>query len=262
VSNVDFGRTAEDYSRHRAGFPTALMDRLAERGIGAPGQQVVDLGTGTGSLARLFALRGCAVTGVDPAAPLLDKARRLDARAGVEVTYTVGTAERTGLASGSADVVTAGQCWHWFRAPEATAEVRRLLRPGGTVVIAHFDWLPIPGNVVAATEALILAHNPAWAMAGGTGLYPRWLTDLRQGGFAEIETFSFDLDVSYSHVDWVGRIRASAGVAASLDAPAVEAFSAELTTLLGQHYPADPLRIPHRVWAVTAKKPATAEDDR
>jgi SAM-dependent methyltransferase len=255
VSSVDFGRTAEDYRRHRAGFPPALTDRLAERGIGVAGQEVVDLGTGTGSLARLFALRGCTVTGIDPAAPLLDKARELDAEAGVEIRYAVGAAEHTGLPSGCADVVAAGQCWHWFRADEAAAEARRLLRPGGSVVIAHFDWLPVRGNVVAATEALILAHNPAWALAGGTGLYPRWLTDLREGGFTEIETFSFDLDVDYPRAGWVGRIRASAGVAASLDARAVEAFSAELTALLAERHPADPLRIPHRVWAVTARRP-------
>lgn len=256
MNSVDFGRTADDYSRHRAGFPDELTDRLAQSGIGGPGQDVVDLGTGTGSLARLFALRGAAVTGVDPAAPLLDKARLLDARVGVEVSYVVGAAERTGLPDGCADVVTAGQCWHWFRAAEATAEVRRLLRPGGSVVIAHFDWLPVSGNAVAATEALILRHNPAWTLAGGTGLYPRWLTDLRLGGFTGIETFSFDLDVAYSHLDWVGRIRASAGVAASLDPAAVGVFSAELTALLADRFPGDPLRVPHRVWAVTGRRPA------
>jgi SAM-dependent methyltransferase len=255
VSIVDFGRTANDYSRHRAGFPSTLLDRLAERGIGRPGQEVVDLGTGTGSLARLFARRRAAVTGVDPAEALLVQARELDREAGVDIRYVVGTAEATGLPTAGADVVAAGQCWHWFRPREATAEVWRLLRPGGSVVIAHFDWLPLPGTVVAATEALIQAYNPAWALGGGTGLYPRWLTDLRVGGFTEIETFSYDLDVPYARADWVGRTRASAGIAATLDPLAVEAFSAELNALLLARYPADPLPIPHRVWAVTAQKP-------
>lgn len=255
MTRVDFGRTVDDYSRHRAGFPPELMDRLADRGIGAPGQDVLDLGTGTGSLARLFALRGSTVTGIDPAAPLLKKARRLDEQAGVDITYAIGTAEQTGLADNTFDVVAAGQCWHWFRADEAAAEAHRLLRPGGTIVIAHFDWIPIPGNVVAQTEALILTHNPAWSMAGGTGLYPRWLTDLRQAGFTGIETFSFDLDVTYTHVDWIGRIRASAGVAASLSSSAVTAFSIELQALLTRQFPTDPLHIPHRVWAVTATAP-------
>jgi SAM-dependent methyltransferase len=251
----DFGLTAEDYGRHRAGFPAELITRLTRLGVEASGRDVLDLGTGTGSLARLFARAGARVTGVDPAAPLLEQARRLDAEAGVGVEYRVGTAEETGLPDRAFDVVAAGQCWHWFDAPRAAAEVRRLLRPGGRVVIAHFDWLPLPGNVVAATEELIVAHNPAWSMGGGTGLHPRWLTDLATGGFQGIETFSFDLDVPYTPQDWVGRIRASAGVGASLPEEGVRAFSEELTALLRDRFPGDVLPVPHRTWAVTAETP-------
>ncbi|WP_436520261.1 class I SAM-dependent methyltransferase [Actinoplanes sp. HUAS TT8] len=251
MTKIDFGRTASDYARHRAGFPPLLSERLIAYQIGEVDQKVLDLGTGTGSLARLFAARGAIVTGLDPAESLLDQARRLDREAGLAITYVVGSAERTGLPEAAFDVVTAGQCWHWFRGGEAAAEARRLLRPGGRIVIAHFDWLPLPGSVVEATERLILAHNPGWTLSGGTGMYPRWLTDLRVAGFGGVETFSFDVDVPYSREDWVGRIRASAGVAASLPAPAVERFSAELTALI----PDERLAVPHRVWAVVAQKP-------
>jgi ubiquinone/menaquinone biosynthesis C-methylase UbiE len=51
----DFARTASDYARHRAGFPPELLDRLAAKGIMRAGTRVLDLGTGTGSLGRLFA---------------------------------------------------------------------------------------------------------------------------------------------------------------------------------------------------------------
>ncbi|GGJ93445.1 methyltransferase type 11 [Pilimelia anulata] len=263
----DFGRTADDYARHRAGFPPELLDRLAARGVTAAGRRVLDLGTGTGSLARLFAGAGADVTGVDPAPALLDRARELDATAGVAVTYRVGSAERTGLpADPPFDVVAAGECWHWFEPDAAAAEVYRLLRPGGVVVIAHFSWLPLPGNVVEATEALIRRHNPTWYLGGGTGLYPRWLTDLAVGGFAGIETFSFDVPVPYRPADWVGRIRASAGVGASLPRRAVARFAADLRALLAADFPGDVLSIPHRVWAVTATRPAderaTAGDER
>ncbi|BCY07696.1 class I SAM-dependent methyltransferase [Actinoplanes sp. L3-i22] len=249
MSAVDFGRTAADYARHRAGFPAALLERLTPYRIGEAGQRVLDLGTGTGSLARLFATRGADVTGLDPAEPLLEQARRLTREAGLSITYVTGAAEETGLPDASFDVVTAGQCWHWFRGDEAAAEARRLLRPGGRIVIAHFDWLPLPGNLVEVTERLIRAHNPGWALSGGTGLYPRWLTDLRTAGFSGVETFSFDVDVPYTRESWVGRIRASAGVAASLPPPAVERFSAELTALI----PPGDLAVPHRVWAVVAR---------
>ncbi len=250
----DFGLTAEDYSRHRSGFPPEVVARLAGFGVEVAGRDVLDIGTGTGSLARLFARAGARVTGVDPAAPLLEQARELDRAAGVRIAYEVATAEATGLSDAAFDVVSAGQCWHWFDAPKAAAEVRRLLRPGGHVVIAHFDWLPLPGNVVAATEELIVSYNPAWTMGGGTGLHPRWLTDLAIAGFGGVETFSFDVDVPYTPEAWSGRIRASAGVGASLSPARVAEFSAGLTALLHDRFPGNVLPVPHRTWAVLATK--------
>jgi 2-polyprenyl-3-methyl-5-hydroxy-6-metoxy-1,4-benzoquinol methylase len=85
VRSPDFARTASDYARHRAGLPAELLDRLAARGVARAGARVADLGTGTGSLARLFAAHGCVVTGVDIAAPLIEQARRLDREADMEM---------------------------------------------------------------------------------------------------------------------------------------------------------------------------------
>jgi SAM-dependent methyltransferase len=251
----DFGLTACDYARHRAGFPAELLDRLTERGFVRAGARVVDLGTGTGSLARLFAERGCVVTGVDIAQPLIEQARKIDREAGVEIDYVERPAEATELASGAFDVVSAGQCWHWFDRPAAAREVARLLVSGGAAVIAHFDWLPIPGNVVAATEQIILRYSPSWPFADRAGLYPQWLTDLQIAAFRCIETFSFDVAVPYSHEAWVGRVRASAPIAGTLDEDAVRASSEELAAMLDERFAEDPLAVPHRVWAVTATRP-------
>ncbi len=255
VDRVDFGKAAGDYARHRQGFPPELFDRLAGLGVGSPGQDLVDLGTGTGSLARGFAERGCTVVGVDPSAELLAQARELDAAAGVVVDHRVATAEQTGLPAGAVDVVTAGQCWHWFDRPAAAAEAMRVLRPGGRIALCYLDWIPLPGNVVEATEALILAHNPDWFGAGMTGMHPHFAADLSVAGFVGLESFSFDLDLVYSHEGWRGRIRASAGVGASLEPDRVEAFDAELAALLAERFPADPQPVHHRVWALVAHQP-------
>ncbi len=252
---VDFGRTARDYGRYRVGFPDLLFEELAARGVGLAGQRVLDLGTGTGSLARGFARRGAEAAGLDPAGALLEEARRLAAAEGVTVDFRAGRAEATGLQSATFDVVAAGQCWHWFDRPAAAAEARRLLKPGGRLVICHFDWIPLQGNVVAATEALIEAHNPDWTLGGGTGLHPAWLADAAGAGFTNLETFSHDLAVPYSHEAWRGRIRASAGVGGSLESDAVTRFDEVLGDLLARDFPENPFRVPHRVWAVVAVKP-------
>lgn len=256
---IDFGRTAKDYGRHRIGFPEAFFERLAGFAIGRPGQRVLDLGTGTGTIARGLARRGSLVTALDPAAALIAEAKRLDREAGIEVTYLLGRAEDTGLPDASFEVVTAGQCWHWFDRGRAAKETRRVLAPGGVLVIAHLDWLPLPGNVVEATERLILAHNPAWNRAGGSGLYPAWLGDAWAAGFVGLETFSFDISIPYSHAAWRGRIRASGGVAASLPAAAVARFDEAHATMLAIDFSAEPLAIPHRVWTVLARAPGAPE---
>ena len=93
---VDFGKTAGDYGKYRAGFPAAFFDRISAFGIGEVGQRVLDLGTGTGTLARGFSRRGCEVTALDPAPALLEQAKRLDREVGVSVKYLVATAEETG----------------------------------------------------------------------------------------------------------------------------------------------------------------------
>jgi SAM-dependent methyltransferase len=253
--SVDFSRTARDYAQYRAGFPDALFDRLAEHGVGAAGQRLLDLGTGTGTLARGFARRGCVVTGLDRSAALMAEAKALDRDSGVTVDYVVAAAEETGFGRGVFDVVSAGQCWHWFDREAAAHEARRVLVRGGALVVAHFDWIPLPGNVAEATEKLIERHNPKWAFGGGTGVYPAWLRDAGCAGFRGVETFTFDVAVPYLHEAWRGRIRASAGVGATLSAEQVVRFDADLARLLAERFPEDPLEIPHRVFALICRSP-------
>jgi SAM-dependent methyltransferase len=254
TTSPDFGRTAEDYGKYRAGFPAELIDRLVELDAVQAEDRALDVGTGTGTLARLLAAHVRSVLGIDPSAQLLRRAREVEGSP-TNVSYEVGVAEETGLPDCSIDLVAAGQCWHWFDRDLAAAEFARVLVPGGRVVIAHFDWIPVDGNVVAATEALILKYNPEWNLGGGTGIYAAWLADLALAGFAHLETFSFDLTVPYSHEAWIGRIRASAGVGATLPGSEVKRFSNELATQLGERFPEDPLAVPHRTWALVGRKP-------
>ncbi len=253
--SIDFGRTAHEYARHRAGFPPMFFDRLVEDGSVHAGDVVLDLGTGTGTLARGLAQRGCEVTGLDHSAPLLAQAAEMDAAAGVRVTQVRARVENADFPAASFDVITAGQSWHWFERPRTAALSRRWLRPGGRLLIAHFDWLPLSGNIVQDTERLILACNPGWTLHSGSGLYPAWLKDVAEAGFADLRTYSFDLDVAYSHVDWRGRIRASAAIGATLDEAKMRRLDADLASMLATRHADEPLAVPHRVWVLSAIAP-------
>ncbi len=253
---IDFGLTAVDYGECRLGFPDSFFERLLDFEVGTTGQRLVDIGTGTGTLARSFAARGCSVIGIDPSKAMIDEATRLTAAAGLEADYRVATAEETNLADTCCEVVVAGQCWHWFDRPRAALEVARILTSAGRLVVGHFDWIPLPGNLVEGTEELIEAHNPNWKLGGGMGMHPWILRDLGIVGFRDIETFSYDFDAPYSHEAWRGRVRASAGIGASLPAPRIEAFDRDLAAMLCKRAPDETLAIPHRVFAVIARPPA------
>lgn len=121
-----FQDQGEDYDRLRPGYPDAVLEALP-----ATARTAVDLGAGTGKLSRALAERGLAVTAVDTSAAMLE----VSAARGPGITTRVAPAEDTGLPAASTDLVTVAQAWHWFDAEAASLEVRRLLRPGGTLAL-------------------------------------------------------------------------------------------------------------------------------
>jgi SAM-dependent methyltransferase len=139
------------YAKARPSYPIALIDWILER---APGKRVVDLGCGTGIASRLFAARGCDVTGVDPSEDMLRQARA----AGGGVSYVRGEAETTGLPGGSFDVAIAAQAFHWFDAPRAITEIARLVRTGG-VAAAFWNMRTGETPFLEAYERVLRAHS-------------------------------------------------------------------------------------------------------
>jgi 2-polyprenyl-3-methyl-5-hydroxy-6-metoxy-1,4-benzoquinol methylase len=89
----DWGKTSHDYAEYRSGYPEWFYDILAALGIGQPAQTILDLGTGTGVLARAFAKRGATVTGVDIAANQIAMARELAMGDRLEIAFQVVPAE-------------------------------------------------------------------------------------------------------------------------------------------------------------------------
>ncbi|GMQ93989.1 MAG: hypothetical protein BMS9Abin12_1471 [Acidimicrobiia bacterium] len=208
------------------------------------------MGTGTGTLALGFAARGLDVTGLDIASELLDVARLAAGARGLNARFVEGSAEATGQDESSFDLVSAGQCWWWFDPEAALEEITRVLAKGGRLVICSFSYLPLAGNVAGRTEDLILEHNPGWSMAGWRGVHPEHLEALDRGGFLSVESFSYVVDVPFSHEAWRGRVRTCNGVGSALSNEEVERFDAALADLLTTEFP-DDFTVPHRVFAAS-----------
>lgn len=235
---MDFGASATDYATHRKGFPPSFFERVPLRG------RILDLGTGTGSVASGYARRGAWTVGLDLSLPMLRAAEGVPAR-------VAARAETLPFRAGAFDAVVAGQCWHWFDGPAAARECWRVLRPGGALVIAHFDYLADRSGVARETERLILRFNPGWTMAGKDGRYERWRPHL--AAFADLESFWYDEDVTYSHQSWRGRMRACNGALAVRDDAARSRLDLLVGELLATRFP-EPLVVPHRVFVLRGRK--------
>jgi SAM-dependent methyltransferase len=252
--NIDFGRVAVDYELYRPGFPDEFFDRLSSEGWISPGLRALDVGAGTGTLALGFAARGMVATGLDIAEELLAVARRKASDSNLDIRFLVGTAEETGERSASYDLVSAGQCWWWFDSDRAAAEAVRVLVPGGRLLICNFSYLPLSGNVARRTEDLILEHNPGWPKAGWSGVHPEQVKALDVAGFVNVVSFSYTVDVLFTHEAWRGRIRTCNGVGSALEADQVERFDADLADMLAHEFPGT-LTVPHRIFATSGTLP-------
>jgi SAM-dependent methyltransferase len=252
----DFGKAAADYAQHRQGFPESFFARIAALGCGLAGQRVLDIGTGTGLLARALAQRGCRVTGLDPNAALLDQARRLDAAAGVAIDYVQASAEATGLKDAAFECITAATCWHWFDRPRAAAECARLLAPGGRLLICDLDWHFTPGSIGRKTWDLVLQHTPkTGGSVGGTFRYPDWTSDLTRAGFTAWEAFAYTTTLTYTHEGWRGRVRASAGVGPVMDAETLARFDTAMEAMLVEATGgAETFPVGHKIFALVARR--------
>jgi SAM-dependent methyltransferase len=107
-----------------------------------PGERVLDIGSGPGFLAcEMGAAVGASgsVTGLDSSEHMLALAAGRQAPA--HVTFQPGEATSQPFADGAFDVVTSTQVYEYVAdLPRALAEARRVLRPGGRLLIVDTDW--------------------------------------------------------------------------------------------------------------------------
>ena len=106
------------------------------------GRAALDLGCGTGVISRLLEEVGYSVTGMDWAEPMLARARAKAHADGRTARFLLGDAERTMLPDASVDAVVARHLVWTLVDPEAAfAEWRRVLRPGGRLLIVDGDFV-------------------------------------------------------------------------------------------------------------------------
>jgi SAM-dependent methyltransferase len=142
-----FSGHAAEYAAARPSYPDALFDWLAT--LVPTRATVLDCGCGNGQASVALAARFAKVIATDPSA---EQVR--NAAAHPRVDYRVAPAEASGLAAGSVGLVTAAQAVHWFDHAAFAAECRRVLVPGGAVVVWCYGVNRIAPEIDAVTDRL------------------------------------------------------------------------------------------------------------
>jgi SAM-dependent methyltransferase len=172
----------------------ALTGRLAllagtVRGLTRPGGEVLDLGCGSGDLARRLAADGYLVTGCDIAPAMVRQATEADLERAVRWIRLEPRWKALPLAQGRLDTIVASSVLEYMRDPLAVlTECARVLRPGGVLVctvpnVAHpVRWLEWPLRLAARSPAgtfVLTALAPGPALGPGGRRAGEYLSYLR-----------------------------------------------------------------------------------
>ena len=135
-------RTSSAYDRWShvwdlARYTNSSIYRAALAGLDVRHQRVLDVGCGTGLMSAKLAATGRQVLGVDLSTAMVEHASR---RSSARLEFLPGDAENLPLESAGFDAVVNLISFHHYPNPlKAIAEFRRVLRPGGRLILIAFD---------------------------------------------------------------------------------------------------------------------------
>ncbi len=147
-------------------------------------QRILDVGCGTGLMNARLAASGRRVLGVDISPAMLERARQ---ERGPLNEYVQGDAERLPAANQSFDAVVNVLSFHHYPNPaRAAAEFRRVLKPGGRLVLVSLDrdslYIRLTQNTNGWTKRLV---GTSWQKTKG-----EIVSLLREAGFMRTEVVS------------------------------------------------------------------------
>lgn len=164
--------------------------RLVDLAQIEPGHRVLDVGCGTGTLATIIQRRqpNAEVHGVDGDLKILEIARTKAAQAGASITFERALAWELPYPDATFDCVVSSLVFHHLVTDNklrAAREILRVLRPGGTLLLADFGPpRSLPGKAIA--WALRWFEEAADNLAGRL---PGLLVDSGFSDVAEIDRF-------------------------------------------------------------------------
>lgn len=143
-----FRRQAEAYSAMKVVTDPRILDHMLEVSDVRPDMRVLDVACGPGFVAMAFAPKCRSVVGIDATDRLVARARAEAARRAItNVTFTLGNVERMPFGRDEFDIATCRFAFHHFAHPrQVLAEMARVLKPGGRMVIVDMTTSEDPAK--------------------------------------------------------------------------------------------------------------------
>lgn len=235
-TGFDWGRASEDYAKYRDIYPGEFYQRLLDRGVGISGQDVLDIGTGTGVIPRNLYSHGAKFTGIDISWKQIEQAKKLAAANHMDICFLCTPAEEVPFLPGSFDAVTAFQCFTYFEHEVLAPKISELLRQNGKFAVMYMAWLPQEDEIAGKSEELVLKYHPLWTGCNETRHKIQVPQTYKEYFDVESEEV-FDLEVPFTRETWNGRMKACRGIGAALPEEEVAAFEKEHMSLLRQTAP-------------------------
>ena len=188
----------EAYERGRPGWPLELVALAMGACDVAEGPVIVDLAAGTGKLSRELSVLAGRLIAVEPSEPMRSRLQREVPSAEV----ADARAEALPFVDGFADVVFSAEAFHWFANAAAVAEIGRVVRPGGALILL---WQRPEGFEPDASTGPVNAYDDgSWRAVLDES--PLW-GDLETTSLTHVQTLDRDGVVALaSSWSWVERM--------------------------------------------------------
>ncbi len=223
-----FEKYAADYAEYRPAYPEDMIESLVKRFHISDRTRILDLACGTGKFGESLTKQvKPVITGVDKSLVLLGYNQYSDKLNCVS--------ESLPFADSAFDIVTIGQAFHWFDFELAFAEISRVLKPGGGLIIAWYRRARASGGYRKKMDELVKSLNP--------GYEPEfmdydWQSIIaKQGRFEDIDYFKTKVVLKLTVDDYIKLQRSKSYVGDSMSGKDIDIWTEKALEIVHDEFP-------------------------